>query len=355
MSRVEIYKQGWDFLRRLLGEPLDEKEQLLVAGVNELFNKITASDTLLDEASDKASDKAANEALDKATDTSLDEASDKASDKALDKASDKATDKASDKASGTLHVSDPSYSDLEPLTEIDMTLSTQLNPGETLDNFSSLEISAVSVLETLSQSVGPGHEFTVRVVEHKSLANTFNQSPFLIVKDVPAPLPKQYVFKELSFQTIPEHGIGLRYIGTKPIKKYTFVLAAKGRYVTQAEARRIPDSRYLIEEDGKNFLFDEKFSAENACLMINHATDKQRNCGFWFRFHDYKHKTIPPHSICVDKHHKLYVDLGYPFFAERFPLDMASHQPMVYAFALRDIKPGENLYVDYGEEFWNEQ
>ena len=338
MSRVEIYKQGWDFLRRLLGEPLDKKEQLLVAGVNELFNKITASETSLDEASDKVT----NEALDKA-DTSLGEASDKVTNEALDKESHTSVDK---EAQGT-------FDSLELLTDIETTFSTQ----RPLDDLKSLEISAVSALDDLKNSIGPGYEFTVRVVEHNTMDRSILTSPFLVVQDVPSGLNSSFEFKELQFQVIDEHGMGLRYIGSKPIKQNTFVLATKGRYVTKSQAKQLPDHRYLIEaRDGRHFLMDETFCPDNGCLLINHSNETTKlNCGFWFRFGQYSPRRIPPNAICVDKQRNFYVDLEYPYFAKKFPVDIALHQPMVYAFALRDIKPNENLYLDYGERFWNEQ
>lgn len=252
------------------------------------------------------------------------------------------------------------YSNLNTLTDVDSTLSSFPRGGTlspVISTFSSLELSSASVVETLSQSVGADYKFSVQVVEHKSLYKFFKSSPFLIVQEEPRDLDPSFVFKELNFQTIAEHGIGLKYLGEKTIKKNTFVLSVKGRWICEEERKTLPNHRYVIQHNSyMKFLMDERFSVDNAGLCINQgATADDINCGFWFRFHKYAPRNIPQYSICVDTDNSFYIDLQFSYFQHNFMSDIDRHQPMVYVYALRDIEPGEKLYVDYGEKFWTEQ
>jgi hypothetical protein len=262
------------------------------------------------------------------------------------------TSDSSDSSQGDM---DDIYNNLNTLTDVDSSLSSMVTPGVGVSCFSSLEISAASALGSLKESVGVGKEFFVRVVEHKDMPVMLKKSPFVMVQDEPEDLEPSFEFKELHFITIEEHGIGLKYVGHKTIKKNTFVLGVKGRWVSEEEAKIIPDDRYVIKDQPHmQFLMDEKFSVDNASLCINQgSTLDSINCGFWFRFHKYSPRTIPPHSLCVDEHKRFYIDLGFEQLREHFPSDIARHQPMVYVYALRNIEPGERLYVDYGEKFWN--
>lgn len=100
---------------------------------------------------------------------------------------------------------------------------------------------------------------------------------------------------------------GLGLFATQPIPKGACVIEYIGRPVPRAE-QYTSRSKYLFET-GRNMMIDGNIKA-NTARYINHS--------------------CKPNCEAETKNHRIYI------------------------FALRNIKPGEELSYDYGEEYFNQ-
>ncbi len=103
-------------------------------------------------------------------------------------------------------------------------------------------------------------------------------------------------------------GVGKGLFATKPIGKGDFIVEYTGKKIPTKLADEMPDARYLFEVDGKWTIDGEDES--NIARYINHSCDPNAE------------------SEIHDQH--------------------------ILISAVRDIAPGEEITMDYGEEYYEE-
>jgi hypothetical protein len=151
-----------------------------------------------------------------------------------------------------------------------------------------------------------------QIVENSGLQTSL-KLPTLDPLEAPTPLPppfRTYDGIEVKISAIPNAGYGL--YATQLFKKGATICEYTGNVLRTKEALRVTDKSYLMRL-GPQVYVDARECLDVASRYINDCRNPAK------------------HNVCFDK---------YPDSCKALVV------------SLRDISPGEELYVDYGRWYW---